>query len=201
MKKNGLIFVISGPSGSGKSTLLGRLLQARGFKNRLVKSVSYTTRPKRTSERRNKDYIFITEKQFHRELRAKKILEWTKYLGYYYATPKDFLEENLKLGKSILLCLDLNGARKVKRLYPESTVTIFIMPPSLDALEGRISGRCKKTKRNEILSRLKLAGKELRAAGRYDYRIVNKDLAQATKDLREAITRGKGPGLSNFRPA
>jgi guanylate kinase len=189
VSNQGLIFVISGPSGSGKSTLLSHVLKDNGLKNRLVKSLSFTTRPKRSGEREGKDYFFITERQFKQQRSTKKILEWTKYLGYYYATPRDFLERQIQKGKDILLCLDLKGAQKIKRFYPKNTVTIFVAPPSLEILGERIRRRCRKTKRVEIQQRIKRARLELLAMHRYDYCLVNKDLGQAVRQLKSAILK------------
>lgn len=185
----GLIFVISGPSGSGKTTLLDNLLKDKVLSKRLVKSVSLTTRPKRSGERNKKDYCFITQEQFRRKLKSKKILEWTKYLGYYYATPRDLLENELKKGKHILLCLDLKGGRSIKKLYPKNSVTVFVIPPSLQALKERIEGRCTKTKKEEIRKRLKLAREELLASASYDYSLANKNLNRAVKELRGIILK------------
>lgn len=181
--KPGKLFVLSGPSGSGKTTLLKHLLRAKGLKGELVQSVSLTTRPKRSGEREAKDYFFVTERGFRQRQAAQKILEWTKYLGYYYATPKDTVGKYLKAGKHIGLCLDLKGALKVKRLYPKSAVTLFILPPSLKALEKRIEKRCHKTKKEEVVQRLRLARKELAACRTYDYWLVNKNLSKSIKAL------------------
>lgn len=189
VKKQGLIFVISGPSGSGKTTLAGGLLCDAALKNKLVRSVSLTTRPRRSCERNKKDYFFISEKRFQQELKAKKILEWTKYLGYYYATPRDFIEGQLDKARNIMLCLDLKGAFTIKRRYPMNTVTIFVVPPSLDTLWHRITGRCAKTKKEEVRQRVELAREELSAAGRYDYCVVNKELNQARKELKGIILK------------
>lgn len=183
----GVIFIISGPSGSGKTTLLKHLLKAKGLKNCLIKSTSFTTRPKRPNEQGGQDYFFISEKEFKRQLKAKKILEWTKYLGYYYATPRELVARHLKEGNHIILCLDLKGALRVKRLYPHNTVTIFILPPSLKTLWERIRGRSQKTKEQEIDKRMRLATKELLAAPRYDYCLVNKDLVKAVTELQDFI--------------
>ena len=191
-KLKGLIFVISGPSGSGKTTLLEKLLKDKELGKRLIKSVSLTTRPKRSAERDKKDYFFITQGEFSRKLKSKKILEWTKYLGYYYATPKDLLENELKKGKHILLCLDLKGARSIKRLYPKNSVTVFVIPPSLQSLKKRIEGRCNKTKKEEIGKRLKLAREELSACGWYDYSLANKNLNRAVKKLKGIILKESG---------
>lgn len=191
-KTKGLIFVISGPSGSGKTTLLKKLLEDKQLKKRLTKSISFTTRTKRSGEKDKKDYFFIAQARFKQELKAKKILEWTKYLGYYYATPKVFVEKQLKKGKHLILCLDLKGAFKIKSLYPKNTVLIFIIPPSLEALRERIGARCNKTRKEEIKERLKLARHELLASCRYDYCLVNKNLPQAVNELRQIILREVG---------
>ena len=192
LKKKGLVFVISGPSGSGKTTLLKRLLRQGFLKGGLVKSVSLTTRPKRPGERQGRDYFFVSEREFLRLLRQKKILEWTKYLGYYYATPRDFIEGNFKQGKNILLCLDLRGARKIRRAYPKNSVTIFITPPSLADLRQRIAKRSRKTSPEELRQRLRLARGELLAKRRYDYHLLNKDLALATDKLKKIIIKELG---------
>ncbi len=189
MSKTGKIFVISGPSGSGKTTLRDRLLRGRNFKGRLVKSVSLTTRPGRSRERDGKDYFFISAGRFRRYLKAKKILEWTRYLGYYYATPRDFVERQLNKSRHIILCLDFRGARQIKRAYPENTVLIFVAPPSLKELRERIKKRCAKTKKEEIQKRIRLARKEVLASRRYDYCLVNKDLPEAVKKLRNIILK------------
>lgn len=185
----GAIFIISGPSGSGKTTLLANVLKSRRLKGKVAKSVSLTTRPKRTAERNGRDYFFISRKEFLRRQKAKKILEWTRYLGYYYATPKTFAEEQLAKGLSLVLCLDFKGVTQVRRFYSDKTVTIFVAPPSLEDLRQRIEGRCCKTTREEIARRLKLAEKELSGSGRYDYYLVNGDLREAVKELEEIILK------------
>jgi guanylate kinase len=127
-KAAGRIFVVSGPSGSGKTTLLKRALAGKFLKKKFVKSVSITTRPKRSGEREARDYFFVKPLEFRRLNKAKKILEWTRYLGYYYGTKKEFLEERLIEGKHLALCLDHKGALRLKKLYPKNTVTIFVDP-------------------------------------------------------------------------
>jgi guanylate kinase len=188
-KKQGLIFVVSGPSGSGKTTLLKKLLKDGRLKKGLIKSVSFTTRPKRSGEKDRRDYFFITKERFRQKLKAKKILEWTRYLGYYYATPRDFVEKELKKSRQVLLCLDLKGALRIKEFYPKNTVLIFIIPPSLETLRERIRARCNKTKKEEIRERLKLAKRELLVSSSYDYCLVNKNLQQAAEKLRKIILK------------
>jgi guanylate kinase len=155
----------------------------------LARSVSFTSRPRRSGEQDKRDYFFISEKRFRQEQKAQNLLEWTKYLGYYYATPKEFIERQLHKAKHVILCLDLKGAFTIKRQYPKNTVTIFVIPPSLDTLLHRITTRCNKTKEEEVRQRLRLAQEELSACDRYDYCVVNKDLEQATKQLKGIILK------------
>ena len=197
-KNKGLILVLSGPSGSGKTTLLRELLKRRILGKKISRSISLTTRSKRTGERNGRDYFFVTEDEFKERLKKKKILEWTRYLGYYYATPRDFIEKQLKSGKYVGLCLDFKGALKLKRFYPENTMTIFVMPPSLETLQHRIQKRCSKTRIEEVKKRLFLAKRELLLADKYDYCIINNDLEQAVNTLKDIVI---GEILSNVREA
>ncbi len=183
----GLVFVISGPSGSGKTTLAEKILKDDNLNKKIGRSISFTTRPRRSGERGGRDYFFISEEEFKRQRQAKKILEWTRYLGYYYATPKEFIERQIKNNRHILLCVDLKGAAKLKKLYPKNTVTIFIMPPSLDELQDRIRNRCHKTREEEVCRRMRLAEKEILTAGKFDYCLVNKDLTRTVKELNDII--------------
>ncbi len=181
--KEGLIFVISGPSGSGKTTLAKKILKQPQLKYKFLKSVSFTTRPKRPGERRGRDYLFVSTKEFQRLLKAKKILEHTCYLGYDYGTPRELLEQAIKKGLHIILCLDTRGASFLKRTYPDRTITIFIKLPSLSVAKKRILGRWAKIKPDELNRRLQLASKELGYTNRYDYCIVNDNLNQAVKEV------------------
>ena len=181
--------MISGPSGSGKTTLLTRLIQDKKIRKLLVKSRSVTTRPIRLGEREGKDYFFVVKDEFRRLLKAKKILEWTRYLGYYYGTPRELVESQLKKGKHLGLCLDLKGARILKKIYPYNTVTVFILPPSLNVLKERIEGRCRETNQKEVAQRLRLAQRELSAASKFDYCILNQNLQTALKGLKKIFLK------------
>jgi len=186
-RKNGFLFIISGPSGSGKTTLAGKILKDNFLKNKIKKSISFTTRPKRTGEVNKKDYFFLSDAQFKQALKAKKILEQTSYLGYYYGTPKDQIDKKLARGKHIILCVDLNGVAKLKKFYPENAVTIFVMPPSLRELETRIIKRCEKTKKAEVIRRVRMAKKELLQKNKFDYVVVNRELDKAVKQLKTIL--------------
>lgn len=185
--KKGLVFVISGTSGSGKTTLANRILKQPQLKDKFIKSVSFTTRPKRPEEKRGRDYFFVSKKEFSRLLKTKKILEHTRYLGYDYGTSRQFIEEAIGSGLNIILCLDIKGAKFLKKRYPDRTITIFIKPPSLDAVERRILGRHANTNQEELDRRLQLADKELGYAKYYDYCLVNDDLSRATRRAVEII--------------
>jgi guanylate kinase len=189
LKKKGIIFVLSGPSGSGKTTLAQAVLFEKKFSGKLEKSVSFTTRARRRGEKDKKDYFFISEEEFLRARKTEKILEWTRYLGYYYGTAKDFVDSRLAEGKSLMLCLDLKGAARIKALYPENSLTIFIMPPSLEELARRIENRHRETSAKEIKKRLRLAEKEMACARELDFCLINSDLAQAVKDLKGIIAK------------
>ena len=186
-EKQGLIFVVSGPSGSGKTTLAGQILRDKALSRKIRKSVSFTTRPKRSGERDKRDYFFVSEGLFRRQLQRKKILEWTSYLGYYYGTPKSSVDRQIREGRHLLLCIDLRGAKNLRRLYPKDAVTIFVLPPSLDELRKRIKKRCSRTKENEVRQRMLLAKKEMRQAGKFDYCLVNKDLKKTVRELKQII--------------
>lgn len=188
-EKAGLIFIVSGPSGSGKTTVVEKVLGDKRLRNKIARSISLTTRPKRSVERDKRDYFFISQEGFEEQRRSKKILEWTKYLGYYYATPRDFVERQFKRGKHIILCLDLKGAAKVKRLYPMQTITIFILPPSIDELRSRIRNRCGLTGDDEINQRLIRAKKELREVHKYEYCLVNRNLNCVVERLKKIIIK------------
>ncbi len=190
--KPGKIFIISGPSGSGKTTLLTRLIQDRKIAKLLEKSRSVTTRPRRLGEKQGKDYFFISKGEFRRLLKAKKILEWTRYLGYYYGTPRELVENRLKKGKHLGLCLDLKGARILKKIYPYNSVTVFVLPPSLSVLKARIEGRCRETNKKEVTQRLRLAKREILAAAQFDYRILNQNLRIALKELKKIFLKESG---------
>lgn len=188
-EKKGFLFVVSGPSGSGKTTLIKSLLKDKLLKDIFVRSVSFTTRPKRKNEKNQKDYFFIKEQQFKIMLKRKKIIEWTRYLNYYYGTSKDFVDEHLQSGKHIILCLDARGAKMIEDIYPKRTVTIFILPPKIEALRQRINLRAQGSGEKKFLSRLESAKKEIFCAKDYDYRVINDDFLTALKSLKDIIIK------------
>lgn len=181
IKRKGIVFIVSGPSGSGKTTLCRRLLLTRSAKGKLFKTISLTTRPKRRGEKSNKDYSFVSEKNFLRLKARGQLLESQKVFGFFYGTPKNFVEEKIKKGKDVLLSIDVKGARVVKKIYP-GACGIFIMPPSGGALKQRLHKRSTESK-DSMLRRLKLAKWEMGFAKKYDYVIINDKLAKAVSEL------------------
>jgi guanylate kinase len=176
-QRTGLIIVVSAPSGTGKSTLCQRLLN---WSPKLVYSVSCTTRAPRGGEQHGVDYFFLTREEFEKRIAAGDFLEYAQYNGNYYGTPRQFIEQQLAEGKDILLDIEVQGANQVMKTvreggafaYPESLVTIFIMPPSLEALEGRLRRRGTDSEET-IRKRLAIAGQELMHWRKYDYVIIS----------------------------
>jgi guanylate kinase len=174
--RTGLIVVVSAPSGGGKSSLCQRLLN---WSPHLVYSVSCTTRPPRGGEQHGQDYIFLSTEEFERRIAANEFLEYAKYNGNYYGTPRAFVEEQLAAGRDVLLDIEVQGASQVAErvrgggfAYPDALVMIFLMPPSLELLETRL--RRRGTDSDEtIRKRLALAQQEMAHWREYDYVIVS----------------------------
>ena len=177
------LFVVSAPSGSGKTTLCNMLLED-GLS--LEPSVSMTTRAPRDGEKDGVDYHFVTEKYFRDTIKNNGFLEYEENFGHLYGTPKQFVEDNFKKGRSVLLSIDVRGAMKVKKQYPGESVLIFIMPPSLKVLGERLRLR-KSEDGKAIAARLKLAKKEISYKKKYDYTVVNDRLDAAHKKLKDIV--------------
>lgn len=179
----GRLFVISAPSGSGKTTLCNKLLSDNlGLAN----SVSMTTRPPRPGEAEGADYHFVSRKKFKRMIAAGEFLEYEENFGHLYGTPRKFIEDHLSSGTDVLLSIDVKGAMKVKRQHPKDSCLIFIVPPSTAVLKKRLLSRRSEDKRS-LATRLGLVKKELSYKKKYDYSVVNDNLANAYRKLRKII--------------
>ena len=183
-KDKGKIFIISAPSGCGKTTLCKKLLDD---KLKLAHSISATTRPARKSEKKGVDYFFVSPAEFVAMIDRKEFLEYEENFGHLYGTPKKKVEALLGKGKNVLLSIDVKGAMNVRKLYPEESVLIFIMPPTIDVLKKRLESRSADTA-HAILNRLNIAKKEIAYKNRYDYIVVNDRLDAAYKKLKDIIT-------------
>ena len=186
-KRKGRIVIISGPSGSGKTTLHERLLSCKKMKKVLVKSISATTRPPRKGEKNGRDYFFLSEKMFLYKKHAGHFLESERVFLYYYGTPNKNVQDHLKSGRNVLLCIDVKGAKTVWRKHPR-TLKIFIKAPSLDVIQKRMKKRATESDKDLAL-RLSTARKELKEAKKYDYVIVNDELNRAAKELEAVILK------------
>jgi len=182
-RPKGKLFVISAPSGSGKTTLCNRVL---GDRLDLVRSVSVTTRPPRADEIKGIDYHFVSEGRFRKMVAHRQFLEHEENFGHFYGTPRRRIEGWLKKGKNVLLNIDVKGAMKVHRAYPQSSVLIFILPPSIKVLKQRLHFR-KSDSAQTISDRLKIAQQEMAYKDRYDYRIINDKLDMAYRRLKKII--------------
>ena len=186
MSRPGWLFVLSAPSGSGKTTVLSALMNGGGL--RLVRSVSATTRRPRRGERRGRDYRFFSRKAFERKIAQRAFLEHARVLDHWYGTLRRPVEQALRRGRNVLLGLDIQGARQLRRSGLPLT-TVFLLPPSLKVLEQRLRGRGTETA-GQIRQRLKLARRELKEVRRYDYAVVNDRLEKAVQAV-EAIIRAE----------
>jgi guanylate kinase len=182
-KRKGKIFIVSAPSGCGKTTLCNKLLRD---KLNLKNSISATTRPPRKGETDGKDYFFVSPEEFRAMIKRKELLEHENNFSFLYGTPKKFVLKLLERGKSVLLSIDVKGAMKVKRLYPDRSVLIFIMPPTLSELKKRLESRMT-DEASSISSRLKIARREIGYKSKYDHVVVNDSLEAAYKRLKKII--------------
>jgi guanylate kinase len=173
------VVVISGPSGAGKSSFVKALLRQNGAD--LVYSVSATTRPRRAHEAEGKDYFFLTRDEFRRRVEAGDFVEHAQVHGEWYGTLRSQIERVLESGRNVLLDVDVQGGRAVRRAYPDA-VLIFVLPPSMEDLEARLRARATDHE-DHIKVRLENARREIALAREYDYAVVNDDLETATRKV------------------
>jgi guanylate kinase len=191
----GFLLVLSGPSGAGKGTLVDRLVSARP---ECTFSVSATTRPMRAGEQDGIQYVFVTREEFERRRSAGQFLEWAEVHDHLYATPTKFVDENVRAGKVVVLDVDVQGGASVRRARSDA-VSVFVYPPSIDALRQRLLKR--HTDPPEVVERrLRNAPGELIQYREYDYLVVNDDLEAAVAKL-VAIVDAERARVRRLRPA
>lgn len=182
MTKRGLLIVLSGPSGVGKGTVRAAIFSKE--EQKFVYSISATTRLPRTGETDGVDYFFKTREEFEQMIQNKQLLEYAEYVGNYYGTPLEYVENTLATGKDVFLEIDVQGAIQVRELMPDG-VFIFLTPPDLNELESRIVNRG--TDSDEVIAkRMKTAREELELMKYYDYSVVNDTVDNAVQKI-EAI--------------
>lgn len=174
----GQLIVFTGPSGVGKGTLLKALRQRHP---ELLLSISATTRSPRTGEIHGKDYYFTDRSQFDRAIADGQFLEWAEFAGNCYGTPRQPVEEQIRLGRSIVLEIELEGAKQVRQSFPEA-FSIFILPPSFEELERRLRSRASDSEA-AIVRRLQRAREEITAADEFDVQVVNDNLETTLERL------------------
>ncbi len=183
LNERGLLVVISGPSGVGKGTVRRALFQMPNHD--LVYSVSMTTRPPRAGEVDGVDYYFVSKEEFLQRIKEKKFLEWAEFVGNYYGTPKDKIEEQLDQGKEVVLEIEVEGALQVRKQMKDA-VFIFIVPPGKKALYERLLVRGTDDQQM-IEKRMKKAESEFSLAHKYDYIVVNDEVTNAADRIMAII--------------
>ena len=183
LNERGMLIVLSGPSGVGKGTVRRALFEKRG--NKLDYSVSMTTRPMRPGEKEGVDYYFVTKEEFEKRIAEGKFLEYASFIGNYYGTPLDKIEEKIAQGKEVVLEIEVNGALQVKEKVKDA-VMIFLVPPSKEDLFKRL--RSRGTEPEDVIEkRVKKASDEFKMAYYYDYIVVNDDVDNAADRIMAII--------------
>ena len=182
----GFLLILSGPSGSGKDTVIGCLLKRD---SQIVCSVSMTTRKPRPGEQDGVNYFFVSKEAFEQKIAQDEMLEWAKYGENYYGTPKTPILKWIGEGKTVILNIEVQGAGKIKEQMPEVR-TMFLMPPSVQALRARLKGRGTESD-EEIEKRIAIARYEISHAYDYDYIIVNNRLEDAVEGVLEVVNRNR----------
>ncbi len=183
--KKGILVVASGFSGAGKGTIMKKLMSEHGEDYAL--SISATTRAPREGEEHGREYFFITTEEFESMIANDELVEYAKYVSNYYGTPRAYVEEQLSVGKNVILEIEIQGALKIKEKFPD-TVLLFITAPSADELKNRLIGRGTETK-EVIDARLSRAYEESLGVENYDYLVVNDDLEECVALVNEIICK------------
>jgi len=176
------VFIISAPSGSGKSTLVHRILETVP---NLVFSISYTTRPPRSSETPGVDYIFVSRKDFVDRLARGEFLEYAEVFGNFYGTNRETFELATHQGKDLVLDIDVQGARQLKVAIPQA-ISVFVLPPSREIMEQRLRSRSQDSE-EVIQRRLRGAAEEVQNYTHYDYVLINRDIEEASARLANIV--------------
>ncbi len=188
----GILTVISGFSGAGKGTVVKKLLEKS---DDFCLSISMTTRDPRPGEEDGVSYFFVTKEKFEETIAANGLIEYAQFAGNYYGTPRKYVEEKLAEGKNVILEIEMQGARNIRKLYPDSLM-LFITPPTADELERRLRSRGTETE-EKIRARLSRAYEESEGIDLYDFIIINDDLDKCVSDVFESIETAKRQPVRN----
>lgn len=182
MAEKGIIVCISGFSGVGKGTLVKRLIEKY---DRYALSISMTTRKPRDGEKDGRDYFFVTEEDFREKIKNGGLIEYARYCDNYYGTPRGYVQQMLDEGRDVILEIEIQGALQIKEKYP-TTHLMFIMPPDVETLYERLSGRGTESK-EVIEKRMSRAAVESEGIENYDSVVVNDDLDICAEQMHEII--------------
>ena len=182
-KSKGILIVLSGFSGSGKGTIMKELMKK--YSEQYALSISATTRSPRPGETDGVEYFFRTKEQFEKMIADDELIEYAKYVDNYYGTPRDYVERQLESGKDVILEIEIQGALKVKKAFPD-TLLLFITPPTAQELRSRLVGRGTE-EMSVIESRLSRAVEEAQGIEAYDYLIVNDKLDACVEEVHQII--------------
>ena len=182
MNHQGILVVVSGFSGAGKGTLMKELLKR--YDNYAL-SISATTRAPREGETDGKEYFFVTKEQFESMIEEKELIEYAQYVNNYYGTPKEYVEQKMAEGKDVILEIEIQGALKVKKRFPDALL-LFVTPPSAEELRRRLVGRGTETL-EVINARLARAAEEASGMEAYDYLLINDDLDRCVEEMHQLI--------------
>lgn len=187
MADKGKIIILSAPSGTGKSTIIGRLMKIPGLQ--LGFSISATSREPRGSEQNGREYYFLSSEEFDRRIRDNQFVEWEEvYPGTKYGTLVNEVERVTTSGLNLIMDIDVKGALNVKKKYGENALSIFILPPSIEALENRL--RLRNTDSDEsVKKRIDKAELEMSFAPQFDNSVVNDDLNKAVDEVETIIRK------------
>ncbi len=199
VERRGLMFVLSSPSGAGKTTLSRMLIAETPA---LQMSVSATTRPKRPGEVNGKDYFFVDHPRFETMVAKGELLEWATVFDNRYGTPRAPVEAALSSGQDVLFDIDWQGTQQLRDRSPKDVVSVFILPPSVSALEQRLHTRAQDSE-EVIRGRMRKAGDEMSHFDAYDYIVVNDNIGIAFEAVKsilraEQLKRERQVGLSDF---
>ena len=186
LSNKGLLVVVSGPSGCGKDTVIAHYARSNPD---IRLSVSATTRGMRDGEIDGADYHFITNDEFTYLIENDGLLEFAKYAGNWYGTPKKAVDDWIEDGKTVILIIEVQGGAKIKGMYPDA-VSIFLLPPSLEVLEKRLRGRATDSE-DSIKKRLDTSVGEINCAYHYDYVVINDEIGNAVDEISTIIEAEK----------
>ncbi len=182
MNQRGILVVVSGFSGAGKGTLMKELLKR--YDNYAL-SISATTRSPREGELDGREYFFVDKDRFQQMIAEGELIEYAQYVNHYYGTPREYVEQQMASGKDVILEIEIQGALKVKKRFPD-TLLLFVTPPSAKELKSRLVGRGTETI-EVINARLRRAAEEAAGMEAYDYLLINDEIETCVEEMHQLI--------------